>query len=109
MEKAREREREGGSSEVEAPADLEAQMAMGQGEFRLWHIYRTGFDKSQAFWYNSQTGTRLSYATLAPQQQFGSATISWPQPHATTGYSTRRVPESTLTRVLQGSLGSNSP
>ena len=38
MEKARERERVGGSSEVEAPADLEAQMAMGQGEFRLWHI-----------------------------------------------------------------------
>ena len=44
-------------------------MAMGKGEYRLWHIYKTGFDKSQAFWYNNQTGTRLSYATLAPRLQ----------------------------------------
>ena len=42
-------------------------MAMDQGQWRLWHTYKTGHDNSRSCWYNSVNGMRLSYATLVPQ------------------------------------------
>ena len=47
--------------------DLAAQMALGNGEWRLWHIYKTGYDRSQSFWYNNRTGAKLSFASLEPR------------------------------------------
>ncbi|CAE7383644.1 unnamed protein product, partial [Symbiodinium sp. CCMP2456] len=50
--------------DVEPPPDLQAQMELDQGQRRLWHVYKTQYDKSLAFWFDMQTGLRLSYSSL---------------------------------------------
>ena len=42
---------------------------LGDGNWRLWHVYKTQYAKETAFWYNRVSGVRLSYDSFVPRPQ----------------------------------------